>query len=255
MDNTEQPTSVEMPPELGDPSGIHVQSDSDPVRNRCGECGAQTSEGWDFCDTCGQRLGATSEAVEEDEVAVEARPIPELPVSGAPLSARIGRNSPRVHAQGMHSRARTVAFVFGTLLLLGIAAGLGYIQQQTSAQLGLTKSQLSETSQRLTTRSADLVSARDELFATNSELTSTTSELKSSRRALRQTKRQLTEVQRTLGTTRNQLDLQANQIATLKSCLNGVANALGYAAYSNFGAALAALDAVQVSCDQANDLF
>jgi peptidoglycan hydrolase CwlO-like protein len=255
MDNTDQQMTVKLSPDLETSCHPDVVSAADSIRNACSKCGAFTDGTWDFCGDCGQPLSATSDAVEGDGRTDQGDPHLAVPVPAPPIAAWVETTSTKANSSGRRSRAKTIALTVAILLIVGLAGSLGYLQQRTSDQLRKTDSQLSATSQQLANRSAELESTTDELQASNSELTRTASALQSARQDLKQTRKQLSGIQGTLDTTRHQLDLQANQIETLKSCLNGVSSALSYAAYSDYGAALAALDAVQVSCDKANDLF
>jgi len=76
-------------------------------------------------------------------------------------------------------------------------------------------------------------------------------ELSSEVKRLQSAQKELAGVRGSLNEANTKVNLQASQIETLKSCLNGVSAALHYAAYSDYDAAIAALEAVEVSCDKA----
>jgi hypothetical protein len=62
-------------------------------------------------------------------------------------------------------------------------------------------------------------------------------------------------LQTSLNDVQTQVSLQAGQIDVLKTCLDGVSNALSYAAYGQYSAAINSLNAVNSECETAYALF
>ena len=226
----------------------------------CVNCGAETEPSWTFCGACGDPTNATRQhAPSSSDTSILAEPVPVVTSTPPHLS------SPTAHA-GEHnhvskrrssgrSRIKLLLFSLVPLLLVGLAAAAGYIQQQTQAELDSTHNELTGTRHQLQETSSELTANRTELTQIQAKLSDTANELQATKTRLTNKLEQLSGLRGSLDSAQDRLDLQANQIETLKSCLNGVSNALGYLTYSDFAPALAALQAVEVSCTKAHELF
>lgn len=229
------------------------QADPAPAP-RCTHCGAQAEPSWGFCGTCGKPLDTSAPSAEEPPnravdgdqdgwgtvvLANPAHAAVPVNVSAPPPQRR--RRSP----------AAITLYTLGAVALLSLIAGASYAHQQTRNDLDNTRAELATTQDKLDTTSTTLVETEDSLADSRSELADTTDQLQQAQNRLRAARRQLSGLQGSLDNAQDRLDLQANQIETLKSCLDGVTSAMSYAAYSNYDAAIAALDAVEVSCNRA----
>lgn len=220
---------------------------------RCQQCGAEVESSWTFCGACGSAAHIEGAASHES---VLAQPVPIFTSSalgehfsndtGAPMVAPHDRR---------RSRGRLLTYVLGTLVLVVLATAAGFWQFETQQKLDAARADLATTRQALQATVATLGETEDQLSSTQLELDDTTADLEATETKMRATQRRLTGVRGSLDDAENRLDLQANQIETLKSCLNGVSDALIYVAYNNFNAALAALEAVEISCQRANEYF
>lgn len=232
------------------------------ARRWCVQCGAEAETSWGYCGSCGGRLDRghpvqdtdcapvlgqdpTDNAAAGTVVLAEplARPVPAL--AHGPATPRRRRRSPLA----------ITTYSLVAVLVLGLAGLAGYEYQQTSNELDATHAELVATKQQLDTTSATLVETEESLEESQSELSETTDQLQDTEARLRTARRELSGLEGSLENAQDRLDLQANQIETLKICLEGVTNAMGYAAYSDYGAAIASLEAVEVSCQRAYELF
>jgi uncharacterized protein HemX len=141
------------------------------------------------------------------------------------------------------------------VLILALVAVAGYTHQQTRNDLASTRADLATTQDELDATSTTLTETEGFLAENRSELAETNLQLQQTRSRLRAARGELSGLEGSLDNAQDRLDLQANQIETLKSCLDGVTTAMSYAAYSDYGAAIGALDAVEVSCNRAYELF
>lgn len=172
--------------------------------------------------------------------------------SGASLVAGPPRRSARVRATWNRRWVRrTVAVV----VLLAAAGSLVADDLGTRSRLDATRERLHTTELRLTRTRADLDGTRRELASTRTDLDARTRERDDLRARLDATNAELAGVRGSLSEAQSRLNLQAGQIATLKSCLSGVAQALIYVADGYYGLAASALEAVRVACEQASELF
>jgi hypothetical protein len=230
-----------------------------PAGRRCVQCGTVAEVSWGFCGTCGASLpqpaSATSEtgigAAFEDPGVVSGSAGTVVLVDPAP-PVPVPAERPR---GGRRSRLALTLYALAAVLLLALIAVAGYVYQQTRNDLANTRAELAATQAELDTTVATLSETERSLADSRDELADTAGQLQQTRSRLRTAQRELAGLEGSLENAQDRLDLQANQIETLKSCLDGVTNAMGYAAYSNYGAAIASLEAVEVSCNRAYDLF
>lgn len=156
-------------------------------------------------------------------------------------------HTPRAHGgadrSGQRRRwaLRAGAVVAVMMVVVAAASDLG-----VRRDLDRTSNVLDTTNAALGTTSKELAETKAELADTEAMLASTTTD-RDARRAERYAQAcELSGVKGSLSDAQSRTNLLAGQIETLKSCLNGVSNALGYAADDYFSAAVAALDAVSV---------
>lgn len=195
----------------------------------CANCGAQLLPAWSFCGVCSAAIG------------------PPAGPTAPPL--------PEAHPSETRGGLPWVVWTLAAVLLVSCVGGGAYLYQQVRQDRDSARDQLSSTREELLATNTELDSTRTSLTGTTEQLVSVKATLATKEADLRASQRQLRGVQGTLDDAESRLDLQSNQIATLKSCLNGVTDAMNYAAYNDYGAAIAALDAVQVSCERAYALF
>ncbi len=138
------------------------------------------------------------------------------------------------------------------LIVVGVAVAndLG-----VRSRLDDTRSTLRSVQASLAATTTNLESTTAKLATSDASLAATTTERNALKVDLDAKAAELGGVKGTLSDAKSRIDLQAGQIETLKSCLNGVSNALSYAADDDFVSALAALRAVEVSCDRAAEMF
>lgn len=122
-------------------------------------------------------------------------------------------------------------------------------------QLDHTNGVVSASAATLRTTQGDLASTKAELVDTKTQLAATTTERDALRTERDAQSSELSGVKGSLSDAQSRTNLLAGQIETLKSCLNGVSSSLSYFADEYYTSALAALEAVSVSCDKAGDLF
>lgn len=190
----------------------------------CVHCGADADETWAFCGSCGRALNQSDPVV---AVSQARRP----------------------------SRSTWVLTSLAGALVVALAAGAGFVYQQMRTDLEDTRTQLASTRDQLQGTRSSLAETEQSLADSRTELAAANGQLDSTQARLRTARRQLSGLQGSLSSAQDRLDLQANQIETLKTCLDGVTSAMSYAAYDDYGAAIAALDAVEVSCNRAFELF
>lgn len=224
----------------------------------CTHCGAEAEASWAFCGDCGMPLNHLAAAADyatpvrtegenretEDWTAlVLADPTQDVePLNG---SARPPRQRP----------ALVALYMIGAFAVLALIAGAGYQYLQVRDDLEQTRTELTATERQLDTTRSTLADTQESLASSNDELDKITGELQQTTNRLRAARRELSGLEGSLNNAQNRLDLQANQIETLRTCLDGVTSALSYVAYSNYSAAIAALDAVEISCNRAYDLL
>ena len=225
----------------------------------CVHCGTSTEPTWEFCGGCGAPIGTARTAPDQPTASVLTAPVPVLTTPPAHEKDADARRpvvpAPTGAPPPRRSRGRTVVAVLLVLVLLGLATAAGFWQKQTHDELLAAKAQLDSTQGQLAQRSAALSDVEGQLDQTRNRLFDTRGRLSEVQDSLDQKLKQLRGLKGSLTNAQSRLDLQANQIETLKNCLNGVSSSLGYAASNNYTAALAALDAVQVSCQRAGDML
>jgi hypothetical protein len=225
----------------------------------CPNCQGTVRETWAFCEWCSNPLSSdenqsppVSEVRGEAATAMPAAPL-DSPGTAAPATLRwlsVLKPPGRPLRRGRWwrpSRRVLLAFVMALLATGTIAKGV-VIHRTTEADLRATQHTLTGT--------------RIELNGTNTKLKDTTASLAKVRARLdtETTKRkgletELAGVKGTLVDADKKLNVQARRIDVLKTCLNGVSTALSAAAREDYGAAIAALDAVDISCHQAYKLL
>lgn len=240
----------------------------------CPTCGNEIQARWLFCRGCGAPATADDVPAEaaatgtggapvvalhahqaepdfstdpQHETAPEEHDAPSLGPTDAP-----GPTEPAVPAPASSKRVIfTKRRVITALVVASLIAGFS-----TLTAWGLdTRSRLSATEDTLATTEATLQDTEDTLSETRATLATRTKERDSFKARYNDTLRELKGMKRSLTNARNRIELQAGQIDILKTCLNGVAEALVYVAYGDYYSASAALDAVSVSCNRAADYF
>lgn len=234
-----------------------------PATTRCARCGAEAGVAWAFCGACGKPLD--SQIVRHPAPEYEAREAAGLTImdtAALPSSTALAA-TPLTSAPGSgealprHRRSpfKVALYSLAVVLLLALVAGAGYVYQQTANDLENTRVELADSQDELETTSATLSETESSLADSQQDLSDLTGVLRSTKSRLQAANQELAGIRGSLDSAQDRLDLQANQIETLKTCLDGVTNAMGYAAYDNYGAAIASLEAVEVSCNRAFGLF
>ncbi len=195
------------------------------MRNECAGCGAAAEPSWIFCGSCGEPLNALPPVPSDDDM----------------------------RRSGGRSRFAVVWVTVAVLLVAGLATAATLTHLQTRDELQQARNQLASTENRLAKTTVALDETQGELDESQTTLASTRDRFEATKGRLRRKAQQLTGVRGSLDGAQDRLDLQSNQIESLKSCLNGVSNALSYVAYSDYSAAVAALEAVEGSCARANE--
>lgn len=219
----------------------------------CTECGEVLDPAWAFCGSCGAASPTPLTRPTEPEGSTAVAPaLPALP-DAVRLPASPYVASPPVR----HRRPWLKVTTIGLIVVLAMAGAgyLGYLQQQTGQQLAATRTKLATTRHQLATTAASWKQTKSTLADAQAGLASAQSELTSLRQRLAGARRQLSGVRGSLQNAQSQLSLQAGQIETLKTCLKGVTTSLVYASENDYQSALAALDAVDVSCQQAEQML
>lgn len=243
------------------PAGASPTESGDGRSERhCVRCGTVALPGWDFCGDCGAPLPDRSSIADTSRSLIDPVPVltstSQWPPVTVPTPPEPAATPPTVNPPARRGiTARRVVGALTVLVLLVLAGVAGYVHQQTRADLARAADQLAGTRAELATTRTDLADTETTLEETKTDLDATQTELDGTQDELRDARRRLTGLQGTLSDAQDRLDLQANDIETLKSCLTGVSTSLGYAAGSDYSAAIAALDAVQVSCERAGRLL
>jgi hypothetical protein len=217
----------------------------------CSNCGSNAEAEWQFCKACGGALANRPRMAAGIEESVDVIPFPSAsdasPVVLQAVDAPTRTPDGRWRRRGLIGAAILVALA---LLTVGVMRDVG-----TRDRLGKTRQALEAARVDLKSTKASLTTTRSELTTRTSELTSRTAERDGLKKELDARIAELAGVRGTLSQSENRVNIQAGQIETLKSCLNGVTNALVYAADSDYVSAVASLESVQVSCDTASKLF
>jgi len=207
------------------------------IRRPCPGCGEATEHTWAFCEWCGHDVAG-----------------PKTGAPSIPGPRRASELMPPTTGESPHTGTRR--WLTGRRLVRGMAALVGaglltagtLLHFDTRQSLDRSQQSLAATQHRLDETSAKLRASEASLGRVKAELASETKRRQG-------TERELAGVRGSLNDANDKMNLQASQIETLKSCLNGVSLALHHAAYADYSAALAALDAVQVSCDKAYQML
>lgn len=240
-----------------------AEPDGDTATTRCVHCDAEADASWAFCGTCGKPLDA--------QIMSDATPLPETreaaglsimdpaapPTSTAPAATNVlsPPNAGKKPPPHRRSPLKITLYSLALVLLLALIASAGYVYQQTVNDLENTRAELATTQDQLETTSATLSDTEQSLADSQQDLSNLAGVLQKTKSRLQSANQELSGLRGSLDSAEDRLDLQANQIETLKTCLDGVTNAMAYAAYDNYGAAIASLDAVEVSCNRAYELF
>lgn len=223
----------------------------------CTRCGSATQPQWIHCGNCGHVLeGHVRPPEGPGTLSILEQPIPVVSHTGGAVEAGLDDATRYGDGRREHRRtARIAALVAMLTVLLALAGLAGYWQYRTSSELDATRVTLAQTRTDLGSTRQQLAESESQLGATRDELRITADELSSAQDELAVKIDRLAGLRGTLDNANNRLDLQANQIETLKSCLNGVGEALGHIVYSDYYSAAAALSAVEVSCERAFAMF
>lgn len=243
----------------------------------CSTCGAPLGDGTTWCGVCGipqapgvnadagpdealpgeallgkaPDAGALDEALDTPVAAPDTEPGPDTTGAATAEGARLARPG-RLRAFWRHPWARRALAV---LAAGALASPLVVDDLGTRSRLADTRTRLQANQLALTRTRADLSGARKDLAATRKDLAATRVERDTLQAKLDATTAELTGVRGSLSEAQSRLNLQAGQIATLKSCLGGVVQALVYIGDGYYGLAVSALQAVGVACQQASELF
>jgi hypothetical protein len=224
----------------------------------CVQCGAQADAAWEFCGACGHRMENRTGPVPFPTQLEPQEPTAMVILAESAPSASTGALVTLTSEEPIApSRPRVRGVLFGMLLIVLVAGAAiaSYLYKVTSDDLDSTRAELASTQESLETTKANLATSQRSLDDTKAGLVATTGDLQDSEQKLRAARQQLKGLHGSLENAQDRLDLQANQIETLKTCLNGVSSALSYVAYSDYSAAIAALNAVEVSCNRAYDML
>lgn len=220
----------------------------------CTKCGAELDPAWAFCVSCATAVPKPQPEAQAEMMEPATMPEPvmstavvPMAVAGAPADA-----GPGLATRLLSTRSRR-------LLVSGIAAIA--LVGATTAHIGV-RSDLRNTKATLVRTQSDLASTKAQLKSTQSDLTESKAALKSMtgdrdglRTRLDAATSELEGVRGSLNSAESRLNLQAGQISTLKTCLRGVSNALTSVADEDYSSAIAALDSVDVACNEAFNLF
>jgi chromosome segregation ATPase len=127
--------------------------------------------------------------------------------------------------------------------------------RKSAKALTATRTNLAVTATNLKISDTSLADTKTQLSAETKLRKETEDELDGVQDKLSGVRGELDGVQGTLADADSKLNLQAGQIENLKTCLQGVSTALSAVADSDYTSALAALDAVESSCNAAHELF
>lgn len=257
----------------------------------CVVCGAQAGRDAQACPVCGAPLAeaAPSDAVDGPQPTHDPAPepagtagsgtvlepwaptppAPTPPALAPPVAPALPSGTdegagphdggpaapPRFAALRAAYNRRWVRRSVAVVTLLAVLSPLVADDLGTRSRLDATRRRLHATDVRLTRTRADLDGTRRELASVRTELGTRTRERDDLRARLDATSAELAGVRGSLSEAQSRLNLQAGQIATLKSCLSGVAQALVYVADGYYGLAASALEAVRVACQEASALF
>jgi hypothetical protein len=226
----------------------------DVATGTCGGCGAGLGSDARFCAECGQQVAVAP----PNHVVVEI-PLPRsvsrpTPWEAGPVMPVLASDE-RVVAKPKRSALRVVAMLaLGMTLLAGLAV-LSLNDRGTHTRLASSRQayrtsqvQLKDTQAKLTQTVSELTGTKTDLASTKATLTTVKTELAAKEQDLQGVRNNLADV-------KSSVTIQAGQIETLKSCLSGVSIALSDLASGDYSGTIAALEAVQVSCNSAYALL
>lgn len=188
--------------------------------------------------------------------AQEDRSVPaEEPVENAPEASR-----PVVHSlpsyrvspgrRRLTDRTRVSAGVAAVSVVILALASFGYLTQR---HLGQTRDALAKTRATLAASQSDLTDANSMIADLNSQVLALQEDLKGARQEAKQTQSQLDETKQTLDGARDTVTIQESKITDLKTCLDGVTNALVDLADGYIQSAIGGLQAVSGPCKRARN--
>lgn len=221
-------------------------------RSACAICGTPQRADDACCPVCGAR--STPPAIVPAPTAPPAVPPPVLTGPDVGLHATAVPAPRRSRLESVWSR-RWFRRAVGIAALAVAVTPVAVDDLRVRSRLTSTRDQLHTTEMALTRTRSDLEGTRRELRTTRADLETRTRERDGLRNQLDATNAELAGVRGSLSEAQSRLNLQAGQIATLKSCLSGVVQALVYVADGYYGLAVSALEAVDVACRQAAELF
>lgn len=123
----------------------------------------------------------------------------------------------------------------------------------TRADLASTSETLASTEETLEETSSELEETTDTLEKTEQQLQTRTDERDALQSEVQSLETHLEGVRGSLANAEERISLQSGEITNLRSCLQGVGNALVYLADGYLSAALGAIEAVEISCRAAMD--
>lgn len=221
----------------------------------CETCGSALGAGSSFCGRCGAAatpLEVTAPIGSPPPPVHEAASDPSDPPD---LSQRSTASSPRVVSRSVVGLA--------ALAVVGLVAGIGALviaNQRTTDRLHAEEARRRKTARELSGTREELVDTEQTLAMTEGKLTRTadaldvmTEERDTAEDELLWANTQLEGVRNSLGNANDQIDGQSQLIDDLRVCLGGVLNALSDSAYGDYSSALAQLNAVEATCQAAND--
>jgi hypothetical protein len=246
----------------------------DTTTTGCPDCGEPTATGWEFCRACGQTLQPQTAA---NGLAIDASGTVVLGLPNVDTLAGTRLEPIGQAERGRSSRLWKIAGVVVVVLCTGaaVAAG-GFLWRTTHENLVESESLLAGVRAELATTENEFTAVQQQLADTSAQLDATVDTLSATQRSLASevqraeaaegerdalttkvnaTESELEGVRGSLNETRGRVELQAGQIQILRSCLNGVLLALNYAAYDDWSSAIASLEAVETSCQEATELL
>jgi hypothetical protein len=222
----------------------HELPESLLVTTTCQSCGASATGEGQYCADCGSPLVAPA----LDSVVPEQRTSQEM--VGLDFRNELVAQ-PSVAGR---SRARKLTATAACALLVAGVATLAMNDRGTHQRLSHTRAALQASQQRLHSTESVLSQTQADLSDANADLASTKANLTKVEATLKSKEQTLVGVQNSLSDAKTSVTVQAGQIQSLKSCLNGVQIALSDVAYGDYSGAVAALNAVQVSCNAASEI-
>jgi cell division protein FtsL len=220
----------------------------------CPHCGRDIQASWTYCLHCGNAIPSESRAIELSDTQPMAVPEPrDVPPPPMLVSASEDRAIEYAEAAAPHrSRARVIGVVaLAAVVLASATAGFLFL----SGELRETREQLAAQTSELNTTKGQLKETAANLADTRSTLAQTMQERDGLKKQVNKLTVDLKGVKGTLQEAQNTVELQTGQIATLKTCLGGVSEAMNDIVYGYYNAAVNALTRVESECNEAYALF